>query len=82
MVYGLLTVIYKVYLSKSDGRQFYPDYITNLTARQSAVLLNSIGYESVVLPHNKEASMKLVVRHKFVARVVEGCNAVSVIILF
>lgn len=82
VVYGLLTVTYKVYLSKSDGQQFYPDYITNLTAKQSVILLNSIGYESAVLTHDKEASMKLIVRNKFVARVVEGCNSVSVIILF
>jgi exosortase family protein XrtF len=34
------------------------------------------------LPHETQNSIKLFVENKFVARVVEGCNAFSVIILF
>ncbi len=56
--------------------------MTNLVARQTNALLNSIGYEANILPHPKEASMKVIINGKFVARVIEGCNAISIIILF
>lgn len=82
VVYGVLTLGYKIYLDKSDGSSHYPDYFTHLVAKQSQSLLNAVGYESQVLPHPDEPSMKLIVRNKYVARVVEGCNSVSVIILF
>lgn len=56
--------------------------MTNLVAKQTNILLNSIGYESEVIPHPNEASMKIIINGKFVARVIEGCNAVSIVILF
>ena len=78
----MLTFGYKIYLDFSVGSKFYPDYITNLTARQSEVLIDNLGYDSRVVPHENEPSMKLIINNKFVARVVEGCNSVSIIILF
>lgn len=82
VVYGVLTVGYYLYLNLSDGSKHYPDFMTNLVARQTNSLLNSIGYEAKVIPHPYEASMKVIINGKFVARVIEGCNAVSIIILF
>tara|TARA_R110002049_G_scaffold309051_3_gene516229 strand:+ start:14372 stop:14854 length:483 start_codon:yes stop_codon:yes gene_type:complete len=77
-----LSVAYKFYLDFSDGSKFYPDYFTNLVANQSKNLLNDIGYSVQVLPHPDEPSMKLIVNNKYLARVIEGCNGISVIILF
>ncbi|WP_345165699.1 exosortase family protein XrtF [Algibacter aquimarinus] len=82
LVYVLCTVLYKFYLQYSDGSKFYPDYMTNLVAKQSESLLNSLGYEAKVLPHPNEPSMKLMLNGNYLARIIEGCNAVSVIILF
>jgi len=82
LVYAVLTIGYKLYLDNSDGSKFYPDYLTNLTAKQSKLLLQEVGYETQITPHPDEASMMLIVKNKFVARVVEGCNSISVIILF
>lgn len=82
LVYGIGSGIYKFYLDFSDGSQFYPDYLTNLVAKQSSAIINSFGYPTEIEPHKLEPSMKLIVNNKFVARVVEGCNSVSVIILF
>ncbi len=73
---------YKLYLDYSDGTKFYPDYITNLTAKQSESLLDSLGYDASIEAHPNEPSMKLIINNKYVARVIEGCNSVSVIILF
>lgn len=81
-VYGTLTIGYNLYLNLSDGSKFYPDYFTNLVAKQTNTLINSIGYEANVLPHANEPSMKIIINGKFVARVIEGCNAISIIILF
>ncbi len=81
-VYIVLSLAYKFYLDFSDGSKYFPDYITNMVAKQSEELLNVFGYESQAMPHPDEPSMKLIVRNKYVARVIEGCNSVSVIILF
>ena len=82
IVYLLLSYCYKLYLDFSDGSKYYPDYLTNLVAKQSQALLETVGYSTTIEPHSNEASMKLIINNKFVARVVEGCNSVSVIILF
>lgn len=82
MVYGVLSFVYKFYLQFSDGSKFYPDYMTHLVSLQSEALLNTFGYHVEVLPHPNEPSMKLFVNGKYLARIIEGCNAVSVIILF
>nr|WP_321222183.1 exosortase family protein XrtF [uncultured Psychroserpens sp.] len=81
-VYVVLTMGYKLYLDFSDGSKYYPDYLTHLVAKQSEAVITAIGYDAKVVPHPNEPSMKLLVNSKFVARVVEGCNSISVIILF
>ncbi|WP_100611816.1 exosortase family protein XrtF [Confluentibacter lentus] len=82
IVYVTLSMAYKFYLKFSDGSQFYPDYMTHLVAIQSQDLLNVLDYNAVVIPHPDEPSMKLIVNGKFLARIIEGCNSVSIIILF
>ncbi len=82
VVYIVLAVCYKFYLQFSDGSLYYPDYLTNLVARQSEAVLDTFGYDAKILPHPNEASMKLLLNGQYLARIIEGCNAVSVIILF
>ena len=78
----MLSISYKFYLDYSKDSSYYPDYITNLTARQSVSVLQSLGYDTIAEPHPNEASLKLIINNKYVARVIEGCNSISVIILF
>ncbi len=82
MVYGLLTFAYKLYLDYSNGLVYYPDYFTHLVAKQTNDLLQVFGYDSEIIKHPDEPSMKLIINGKYLARVVEGCNSISVIILF
>ena len=82
LVYVVLSLAYKFYLQFSDGSKFYPDYVTHLVAIQSESLLHSLGYNVQMLPHPDEPSMKVVVNGKYLARIIEGCNSISVIILF
>lgn len=82
MVYGVLTMSYKMYLDYSVGSEFYPDYVTNLVAKQSKSLLETVGYKVQIIQHPNEPSMKLIINDKFVARIIEGCNSISILILF
>jgi exosortase family protein XrtF len=82
LVYGVLTFAYKLYLDYSDGSKYYPDYMTHLVAKQTEVLLNNLGYEAMIERHPEEPSMKLIINGKYLARIVEGCNSLSVLILF
>lgn len=82
IVYVFFSVLYHFYLGISDGLKYYPDYVTHLVAEQTENLINVFGYNTLVLPHPDELSMKVIVNGKYIARVIEGCNAVSVIILF
>lgn len=56
--------------------------MTHLVAKQSESLLNTFGYNAKVLPHPDEPSMKVIVNGNYLARVIEGCNGISIIILF
>lgn len=77
-----MTLSHKFYLDFSDGSKHYSDYVTNLVAKQSNLLINGLGYSADIAPHELEPSMKLLINNKFAARVIEGCNSISVIILF
>lgn len=81
-VYLVLTLMYGVYLSFSENGDYKPDYITNLVARQSSSLITEFGYDAEVVPHESMTSMKLYIDQQFLARIIEGCNAISIIILF
>jgi exosortase family protein XrtF len=56
--------------------------MTHLVAIQSQDLLNVLEYNTVIESHPDEPSMKLIVNGKYLARIIEGCNSVSIIILF
>jgi len=77
-----MALLYQVYLKYGASEVYYPDFVTHLVAQQSETLINAFGYASVIAPHPEEASMKLYINGQFLARVVEGCNAISVMILF
>lgn len=80
--YLVLAGLYKVYLFYGASSTYYPDPITHLVARQSAAMLDAFGYQGDIKPNLTDPSMNLYINGHFLARVVEGCNAVSVLILF
>ncbi len=82
LIYILLSWLYGLYLGQFDQATFEPDGITTLVSDQTRDLLNFFGVDATTAPHALEASHKFSVNGKFVARIVEGCNAVSVMILF
>ncbi|WP_432411786.1 exosortase family protein XrtF [Rasiella sp. SM2506] len=80
--YVLLSLLYGFYLELSKNGRYAPDFITNLVAKQSTAVIEGFGYFAQVIPHPTQPSMKLFVEGRFLARIVEGCNALSIIILF
>jgi len=76
--YILLLIVYKIYLSNYID---HPDGITYLVAKQSHWLLNFMGHPSSITPLENWVNLYCG-PHNFYVRIVEGCNAISVIILF
>ncbi|MBY0486253.1 MAG: exosortase family protein XrtF [Flavobacteriaceae bacterium] len=82
VTYLVLTFIYQSYLNQFDEKKFEVDGFTQIVAEQSKVVLSVIDSQSYTLPNYKEPSVKLFYHGQWVARIIEGCNALSVIILF
>lgn len=82
-VYGGLTFLYQSYLSQYDSiLAFEVDAFTKSVAYQVQYFLNFLQYDCQLQLHESQASIKLIINGVYVSRVVEGCNALSVIILF
>ncbi|WP_434036914.1 exosortase family protein XrtF [Formosa sp. 4Alg 33] len=80
--YFVMAMGYKWYLDYSKTTSFQPDYITYYVAEQSQAFLNVIGYHAKIELHAGEPWVRLLFNGDYIVRIIEGCNAVSVIILF
>ena len=80
--YIVLTSLYQFYLNSFDSASLEIDSITEIVSVQTQQTIELFNYNSHLEPHAKQNSNMLFVEDKNVARVVEGCNAISVIILF
>ncbi len=80
--YLLLTFLYQLYLNQFDAKNFEVDGFTKIVANQTESLMHATGCVVSSEMHKHEASVKLFYNNKWIARIIEGCNALSVIILF
>lgn len=82
--YFLLVAIYNGYLQKSQQKEnFYQtSSITTAVANQTVKVLKAFGYNAKAIQHDKEVSLKLFFEGNYIVRIIEGCNAISLIILF
>ena len=80
--YLILTFIYQTYLNRFDEKNAQVDSFTQLVAEQSATVLSWFDSKSYTMPHLTEPTVKLFYKGKYISRIIEGCNALSVIILF
>jgi exosortase family protein XrtF len=69
-------------LKWGGSKRYFPDYITHMVARQSELLIQGFGYDGRVTPSRVEAAMNLEINGVQLARIIEGCNAISIILLF
>lgn len=79
--YLILSLVYALYLKWSANGAYFPDFFTHFVARQSAAILGYFGYEPVMREMPSAGGMYITIRG-FSVNIVEGCNAISVIILF
>ena len=80
--YLVLTVAYVMYLNLSENGSYPPDFVTNLVSKQASAVVESFGYKAQLVPHPSQPSMRIYVEGMLRGRIVEGCNALSIIILF
>lgn len=80
--YLILTVVYQFYLSQFDEKKPEVDSFTFSVAKQSEHVLLFFGAKAKAQLHQTQPCVKLFFNHQYVARIIEGCNAISVMILF
>lgn len=76
--YLLLSSLYYTFLNTTSN----PDIVTKLVSKQTVQLLNFTGYETKAFSKPSEGFINLFVKGKNIAGISEGCNAISIIILF
>lgn len=82
LAYLLLTFIYENYLGQFDTKKFEVDGFTQLVAKESKDVLVFFNCDASISPNSKESSVKFFYNQTFMSRIIEGCNGLSVIILF
>ncbi len=82
--YLLLFLLYSFYLNKTQNEiaPFACAPITKTVAEQTKYLLDSFGYPTELVQDTETLALKLFINGKITALIVEGCNAISIIILF
>lgn len=80
--YLLFSVVYENYLDKFDVKKFEIDGITRLVAKQTKDILLYFDYDVGIIPNSMEPSINFFYKNIFIARIIEGCNGISIIILF
>lgn len=82
LTYLLLTFVYQSYLGQFDANKNETDSFTIVVAKQTEDVLLLFNCDVKTVPNSKEPSEVLYYNQKPIARIIEGCNALSVIILF
>jgi exosortase family protein XrtF len=80
--YIILALLYQAYIKYVTWENYYPDYVTHKVAEQSYHVIDFLGYETYINKNSKLPQMQLWIKDKPVVRIIEGCNGISVIILF
>jgi exosortase family protein XrtF len=78
--YILLTLLYKLYLNGFEQNDV--DGITNIVGRNVEQLMQLFNCDVSIHKNATNFWLEIWYNKKYMARVIEGCNAVSVIILF
>ena len=82
LTYLLLTFIYERYLGQYDIDKFEVDGFTELVAKQSKDILLVFNYDASLVPNSNESAINFIFNKRPMVRIIEGCNGLSVIILF
>ncbi|MGB5982471.1 MAG: exosortase family protein XrtF [Nonlabens sp.] len=81
-IYVILSLLYYGYKSQDWTGLNYPDPATSQVSYQTKELLQLLGYDASIYNSPGLPSVHLYIDGQVVFRVIEGCNAISVMILF
>lgn len=82
LTYLVLTFVYQTYLDQFDGEMNEVDGVTKIVAEHSKDLSLFFNYDAKIEPNLNEPAFDFYYNDKIMARIIEGCNGLSVIILF
>ncbi|AXB56305.1 exosortase family protein XrtF [Flavobacterium fluviale] len=80
LTYIVLTLLYKFYLNSYQANDL--DGVSMITGANTEQLLQFFNYDVSIQKSIQDPWLKIIINEKYVARITEGCNAVSVMILF
>lgn len=80
LTYIVLTFLYQVFLDSFGGNKL--DSITKIVGKNTKLLLSWYDNDIVIVENKQQTYLELVYHQIPVAQIIEGCNAISVIILF
>lgn len=80
--YAFLSFCYSKYIELSKAIAYYPDFVTYYVAKQSATIISALGYNAEIISNNPSAQLILSINGRYLASIIEGCNSISIIILF
>jgi len=78
-IYLLLSILYNFYLSSQIG---HTDSLSLLVGKALNATYHLFAINAQLIPLDNEAGLKLIINGQYLARIVEGCTAMSVIIMF
>lgn len=78
LLYLVLLGGYEFYLNSQNGLDTFSIWV----GRQSSFLQNLLGYSSSIEVHHHERCGHFMVNSSWVTTMVEGCNSISIMILF
>lgn len=79
IIYVAFIFIYQFYLNTQKGDL---DIASKMVGNQATAVQNFLGYVSKTIDQPKKETTWFFVNGKYISRMVEGCNAISVMILF
>lgn len=80
LTYIVLTLLYKFYLNSYQAEEL--DAVTTMAGRNAEQLLKLFNYDIIIQKSSQNPWLEIILNGRFIARIIEGCNAVSVMILF
>ncbi|SFU29274.1 exosortase family protein XrtF [Pustulibacterium marinum] len=79
IVYAALTALYNWFIASAAP---YPDQITTWVTEQSEWILEYSPYHIRMVLDDTDPFYRVMINDTYAARIIEGCNSVSVLILF
>lgn len=82
LFYVVFTFLYKAFLFQYDIEKNEIDFFTNQVAVQTFEFMNLFSDNVLIANNLREPAVNFYYKEQLIARIVEGCNAISVMILF